>query len=125
MDGHIWIVLMVAGVLLAVFLWGGIAVPSVPVEPIKLNFFGAPDSNSPNASLNDSNYSELINLSCFGYPDFVGSGAARQGQDCTGDGEFQDNYFCLNYPPEKAGDYAKNLSLYCSLDGGFKGECCV
>ena len=104
MDGRVLLVLLVAGVLVAVvFVYGGsLGVPSF--------------SPQPTVSVNSSNY---------GYPDFAGGGSSRQGQDCTGDGEFSDNYFCLNYPPRDAGDYAKNLSLYCVLDGVQKGECCV
>lgn len=113
MDGRVLLVLLVAGVLVAVvFVYGGsLGVPSF--------------SPQPTVSVNSSNYSTPVNSSCFGYPDFAGGGSSRQGQDCTGDGEFSDNYFCLNYPPRDAGDYAKNLSLYCVLDGVQKGECCV
>ena len=95
-----------------------------------LGWWGLPFSSSvsptplftPNASVSP------YNASCFGKPYFWGYALNRSGQDCTGDGEFNEtekaNILCNTYPPEKYFDFAKNLSLYCQLSEPFKGVCC-
>lgn len=63
-----------------------------------------------------------LNDSCVGHPNFTGTAASRIGQDCTGNGEFQDDFFCNTYPP--VGYSNANLSLYCAKSGAQVGLCC-